>query len=66
MKAENLQYTLGLMTATQKRRWELYFKYHSFCKVATIEGVSYQAIQHTLQQGVKRAKKMLNLEILGL
>jgi len=66
MKAENLQFTLNLMTPTQKRRWELYFKHHSLKKVAEIEGVSYQAIQKSLRTGVKTAKKSLNKLTLGL
>jgi len=66
MKAENLKFTLGLMTPKQSRRWALYFKHHSLKKVAEIEGVAYQAIQKSLHQGIKRAKKQLKKEIYAL
>jgi hypothetical protein len=64
MNPDKLNFTLGLMTETQERRWKLFFEHRSLAKVAKIEGVGYQRIQSSLHGGVKRAKKQLDKMLL--
>jgi hypothetical protein len=59
-----IEYALNLMTATQRRRWQLYLKHHSLKMIAEVERVRYQSIQNSLHAGVKRAQKRLKKQIL--
>jgi len=61
-----IELVLAVMTPTQRRRWRLYKAGHSLIEIAAIEGVTYQSIKESLENGKKRAKKRLNCPAFAL